>query len=215
MELGKITAWLASEQRYASGAALYAQMGTNPTYLRLFALPETAFSRQALVRELRTLVGQVKDEIAVLDSPARPPEPPAAADPAPAPVVPSTPVGVGSPALAPVRDQLRAVRDERSHTHAQFTARNLGKKARYALAARILELTDQELKLKDAEAHVLAHGRLPGPVPTAEVSDTGVLRQRLANLCSLRSKLKKKPDRAEDLATAEAEITLIRSKLNP
>ncbi|UOQ99897.1 hypothetical protein MUN81_10440 [Hymenobacter sp. 5317J-9] len=214
MELAAITAWLASARPFAQGVALYAQVGTNATYQRLFALGESDYSAQVLARELRAMVGEVKEEIAALANAAPPPEPPAAALPTPAPVVPNTPVGVGSPALAQVRAQLRAVRDERSQAHAQLTARNLGKKARYAVAARILELTDQEVKLKEAEAHVLAHGRLPGPVPTAEIDDAGVLRQRLTNLLSLRSKLKKRPDRADDLAAAEAEIILIRSKLH-
>ncbi|MFC7669292.1 hypothetical protein ACFQT0_19485 [Hymenobacter humi] len=71
------------------------------------------------------------------------------------------------------------------------------------------------MKLKEAEAHVLEHGRLPGPVASAEVTDAGELRQRLTNLLSKRSKLRKNPARADDLAAAEAEITLIRSKLNP
>ncbi|WP_201979337.1 hypothetical protein [Hymenobacter rubidus] len=204
MERGNITAWLASAQPYAQGAALYAQVGTNKTYLRLFALPETVHSRQALVRELRALVAGGRPEIAG----PTPPAPPAAAA---EPVAPTG--GPTSPILATVRQQLRAVRDERSQRHAQLTARNLGKRARYELAVRILALTDQEGKLKAAEAHVRQHGRLPGPVPTAEITDAGVLRQRLGNLVSQRTKLRKNPDRAADLAGAEAEITLIRSKL--
>jgi hypothetical protein len=212
MELGNITAWLASEQPYAQGVALYKQVGTNPTYLRLFALPATAFSREALQRELKALVHEVKTEIDEVGRSMRPPEPPAAA-PAPAPVVPSTPLGVGTAALDQVRQQLRAARDERSHLHPQLTARNLGKTARQGIAARILDLTDEETRLKALEAHVLQHGRLPGPVPSTEVTDAGELRQRLTNLLSHRSKLKKRPDRAADLATAEEEITLIRSKL--
>lgn len=215
MELGAITAWLASEQPFAQGVALYAKVGTNATYLRLFALPATEYSRQALVRELGSLVHQVKESIAAVAGAVLPPEPLAPVKPAPAPVVPSTPVGVGTAALANVRAQLRAVRDERSHLHPQLTARNLGKTARYALAARILELTDKVMQLNEIEAHVLEHGRLPGPVPTEEVTDAGVLRQRLGNLMSRRSKLKKQPERAKDLLKVNGEIILIRSKLKP
>ena len=56
MELGKITAWLQSEQPWAPGVALYKELGTNKTYLRLFALPVTDFSREVLYRELKAMV---------------------------------------------------------------------------------------------------------------------------------------------------------------
>ena len=120
-----------------------------------------------------------------------------------------------SPVLLEVRQQLRAVRDERSHLHPQLTAKGQRRTARQALAGRIVALTDQEQALKATEAHVLQHGRLPGPVATADVTEAGELRRRLQNLLSLRSKLKKQPKRAADLAQAEADILLIRSKLTP
>lgn len=212
METAAITTWLASAQPFAQGVTLYQKVGSSKTFLRLFKLGETNYSRGVLARELGHLVREVCEELPVLRTSSLPPT----ESPAVAAVVPSTlPPGVGSPALVQVRGQLRLVRDERSHAHAQLTAQNLGKKARYALASRILELTDQESELKAHEAHVLAHGRLPGPVPTAEVTDAGVLRQRLTNLLSQRSKLRKNPSRADDLASAEAEIILIRTKLSP
>ena len=211
MELGKITAWLQSEQSYAQGAALYAQLGTNKTYLRLFALPATPYSQRVLVRELAALVGEVRQEIEALS----PPTPPMAPLPASEPVVPGPAISPETKAAIRVLyDQLRVVRDERSHLHPQLTAKNLGKHARQGIAARILDLTDEETRLKALFAHIEVHGRPPGPVPTAEITDAGVLRQRLTNLLSQRSKLRKNPDRADDLAAAEAEITLIRSKLN-
>ena len=117
------------------------------------------------------------------------------------------------PLLDQVRQQLKHVRDERSTTHAQLTAPNLGKKARYVLAERIATLTDQDVELQAAESHVLAHGRLPGPVATADVTEEGELRRRLLNLRSQRSRLSKLPERASDLAAVKADITLIESKL--
>jgi hypothetical protein len=212
MKLSEVSAWLASDRSFAAGAAIYAAVGRSKTYQRLFALGETPYSRQVLERELVALVREVKTEIDAL-SPPLPPAAPETLAPAPEPVVPTG--GPASPALAGLRDQLKAVRDERSHLHPQLTAKNLGKTARYAVGARILDLTDEEIRLKALEAHVLEHGRLPGPVPTADITDTGVLRQRLGNLVSLRTKLRKKPARAADLAAAEEEIILIRSKLNP
>jgi hypothetical protein len=207
MELSNITAWLASDQPFAPGAALYQAAGPSSIYKQLFALGETAYSRQVLARELSTMVQMVQEEVAAIT----PPEPPAAAVPAP----PPAPPGPDSPLLVDVRQQLRAVRDERSQIHAQMTAPNLGKKARYGIASRILALTDLELELKATEAHILAHGRLPGPVATADVTDTGELRRRLLNLRSQRTKLQKLPARANDLAAVLAEIDLIQLKLTP
>lgn len=209
MKLSDIMAWEAAGRPWPQGVALYAAAGPSATYKRLFALGETDYSRNVLWREMAAAVRTVEDEIRVW-RPGPAPEPPAAAL---EPVVPTG--GPDSPVVARLRTQLKAVRDERSHLHPQLTGKGVGVAGRLALAMRILELTDQEVKLKADEAHVLAHGRLPGRVPSAELADSGVLRQRLNNLLSLRSKLKKRPDRADDLAAAEDEITLIRSKLNP
>lgn len=210
VSLSAISAWLAAPGSFAQGAALYAAGGPSATYKHLFALGETAYSRQVLERELRALVREVQEEIAAVVPPP-PPAPPAAAAAPPAPV--PAPPAADSPLLLQVRQQLKAVRDERSTTHAQLTAPNLGKKARYGLAERIATLTDQEVELLAAEAHVLAHGRLPGPVATADVQEEGELRRRLGNLRSRRSKLRQCLERASDLAAVEADITLIESKL--
>ncbi len=220
MKLPDIQAWLASEQDFKQGVALYAALGQNPVYQRLFTLGATDYSRRVLLRELSSLVAPGRDTIAVAvhELTALVSEinkggevvaelvPPIAL---PAASVP----GVDSPLLADVRQQLKAARDERSHLHPQLTAKNLGKKARLVLALRIVALTSQEVKLKAQEAHVQQHGRLPGPVATAEVTDEAELRQRLLNLRSRRSKLKGKPEQAEKLAAIEAEIALIQSKL--
>ncbi len=202
MNLPDVSTWLASDRDFKQGVALYAALGTSTTYQRLFGLGATDYSQQVLVRELSALVA--------------PPE----AAPAPVVVQVPAPVPVVTPApelradveglLADLHAQLRAVRDERSHLHPQLTAKNVGKKARLGTALRIVELTGQEVKLKALEAHVRQHGRLPGPVATAEVSDEAELRRRLLNLRSRRSKAKGQP---EKLVALEAEITLIQSKL--
>lgn len=207
MNLPDVSAWLASDRDFKQGVALYAALGTSATYQRLFGLGANDYSHQVLVRELSALVAPVPEAA-----------PAPAAVPAPPPVAAPVPVVAPAPALladvqgllADLRDQLRAVRDERSHLHAQLTAANLGRKARLKHALRIVALTGQEVKLKALEAHVRQHGRLPGPVATAEVSDEAELRRRLLNLRSRRSKAKGQP---EKLVALEAEITLIKSKL--
>ena len=214
MKLPDIQAWLASAQDFKQGVALYAALGQNPVYQRLFTLGATDYSRRVLLRELSSLVEPGRDTIAVVVHEL------AAlvseinkGDEVVAESVPPLVPPAASQLLADVRQQLKAARDERSHVHPQLTAPNLGRKARLVLALRIVALTSQEVKLKALEAHVQQHGRLPGPVATAEVTDEAVLRQRLLNLRSRRSKLKGKPEQAEKLAAIEEEIALIQSKL--
>jgi hypothetical protein len=208
MKLPDIDAWLAGDRDFKQGVALYAALGTSTTYQRLFSLGATNYSREVLVRELGGL-------LAAVPAPALAGE----ASPGPALEAPAlagqglaSPASPG-PALAALDDlhqQLRTVRDERSHLHPQLTARGTGQKRRLGLALRIVELTAQEVGLKAKEAHVRQHGRLPGPVATADVTDEAELRRRLLNLRSRRSKLKDKP---EKLAIVEAEISLIQLKL--
>jgi hypothetical protein len=206
MNLPDVSTWLASDRDFKQGVALYAALGTSNTYQRLFGLGASDYSRQVLARELSALVAPAPAEVA----PAVVPAPPLAVAPAsvPAPAPPEAPAN--PQLLADLHQQLRAVRDERSHIHPQLTAPNLGRKARLKHALRIVELTGQEVKLKAQEAHVRQHGRLPGPVATADVKEEAELRRRLLNLRSRRSKAKGQP---EKLAAIEAEITLIQSKL--
>lgn len=197
MQPSDLTRWLAAPADFAQGAALYAQLGGSAVYQQLFALGETGYSRQVLAQQLRLLAGQPQLALpAVTLHPAN--SPPSAPD---------------SSVLASVRTQLKAARDERSHAHAQLTTPGLRQATRNKLAHRICQLTDQVLQLLSAETHVLEHGRRPGPVATPDVTDAGELRRRLDNLISLRSKLRKRPERAADLPELEAAIQLIREKL--
>jgi hypothetical protein len=207
MKLPDITAWLASGCDFKQGVALYAALGASATYQRLFSLGATDYSRQVLVRELSALVPAVEP------APMPVPPPPAVALQGPALAPEPPPAGPAPQLLANLRQQLRAARDERSHLHPQLTAKNVGKKARLAVCLRIVVLTAEEVKLKALEKHVLQHGRLPGPVATADVTDETELRRRLLTLRTRRSKLKGKPEKAEKLAAIEAEIMLIQSKI--
>lgn len=199
MDTSPIVHWLASAQDFAQGVALYEQLGSSRVYKRLFAQPATSYSREVLVQQLQALALPAP-------APTAPPEPPPVAVSVPAP---------NPTALNQVRDQLRQVRDERSQLHAQLTAPGLAKKNRFLLADRIWVLTDQEAELKLAEAHVLAHGRLPGPVPTTDLDDVAELQQRLARRLSVRSKVRANPARHGELPALEEEIQLIRTKLTP
>ncbi|WP_400194058.1 hypothetical protein [Hymenobacter sp. B81] len=204
-----LTTWLGAPDDFAAGVALYAQLGTSSTYKQLFALGETGYSRGVLRRELQALA-----DVALEPTPA------AAANPVPAPAAPPvatapTPPPTDAPALLQVRQQLKAARDERSQLHAQLTAPRLRKADRCTMVHRIADLTDLVQELQHQEAHVLEHGRLPGPVSTADLVDREQLVHRRNNLRSQRSRLRKKPDRAADLQVVEAELALIETKLNP
>jgi len=201
MNLSDITTWLASAQDFAEGVALYAALGANPTYQRLFSFGPGEYTALVLARELAALVEHQGQEAAS-------PLPAAGPELAPA-VLPEA----ASPLLAKVLQELKATRDERSHLHPQLTAKGLRQTERQKIAGRIVVLTDQESELKATEAHVRAHGRLPGPVPLADVREAGELRRRLQNLVSQRTKLRRREDRADELVACEAAITLIRIKL--
>ncbi|WBO86255.1 hypothetical protein [Hymenobacter yonginensis] len=199
MKQGELLAWLAAPADFAAGVALYAQLGGSAVYQQLFALGETGYSRQVLVAQLQLLAGPVQESV-------------------PAPVADNQQPTTNQPApdlavLASVRTQLKAARDERSHAHAQLTTPGLRLANRNKLAHRICQLTDQVRQLLSAEQHVLAHGRLPGPVATQDVTDAGELHRRLDNLISLRAKVRRRPERAAELPGLEAQIHLIREKL--
>jgi hypothetical protein len=211
MNAADIRAWLASGQDFAQGVALYALVGTNDVYKRLFALGASAYGQRVLLRELSALVvEQPPDPVA----PAPAPEPVLAptSPPADEPPLPASAVVEGL--LADLAGQLKGVRDQRSHLHPQLTAPGLRKTGRQKLAGQIVGLTDKENELKAAQAHVQEHGRLPGPVPVAEVTDRGELQRLLTNRRAWRSKLKKDlPARAADLARVQADIDLLTQKL--
>ncbi|RSK45185.1 hypothetical protein [Hymenobacter rigui] len=207
MKHAELLAWLAAPADFAQGAALYAQLGGSAVYQQLFALGETGYSRRVLVEQLQLLTGPVQE-----------PAPEPVADNRQLPTDNSQPGTAPAPdagVLTGLRAQLKAARDERSQLHAQLTAPGLRVTARCKLAHRICALTDQVQQLLASEQHVLTHGRLPGTVATADVTDAGELRRRLDNLISLRSKVRRRPERAGELSALQAEIDLIRTKLMP
>jgi hypothetical protein len=213
MNAADIRAWLASGQDFAQGVALYALVGTNDVYQRLFALGASAYGQRVLLRELSALVVEQPPDLAA-PAPAPEPGPVLPPDPAPATEAPPPASAVVEALLADLASQLKVVRDQRSHLHPQLTAPGLRKTSRQKLAGQIVGLTDKENELKAAQAHVQEHGRLPGPVPVAEVTDPGEQRRLLTNRRALRSKLKKDlPARAADPARVQADIDLLTQKL--
>ena len=192
----EIREWLESGQDYAQGVALYEKHGRSAVVRSTLGFGETEFTRAKLVHVLQQLVG------------AAPPA--AVARPAAVPAVVPTAPPAPSVTIDPQRRDWFA---ERNHLHAQ-----LGLVAsdaeRRPMALRILELADLISQSYAAEAgHNLATSRPEAGHNLATLTDEGKIRQLLANLRPQRSKLKKRPDRAADLAQVEADIALLEAKL--
>ena len=83
------------------------------------------------------------------------------------------------------------------------------------MSLRILELGDLIALSYDQAAGRAPVPAQPGQVPAelVDLADTGEIRRRLANLRAQRSKLKHRPDRADDLATVETSIKVLEEKL--
>ena len=103
-----VATWLKHPADFAAGVQLYEQLGSSATYKKLFAVGETGYSRQLLVRELQALATAAP-----------------AARPSAAPMVPPAPVAaaaapmpVNEEALQQLRDRKKACRDERDRLRA-------------------------------------------------------------------------------------------------
>ncbi|MCA8831958.1 hypothetical protein [Hymenobacter pini] len=195
----EISAWLASEQDYATGVALYEQHGTSGVYKRLLAGACTNYNRGLLARELGKLVETV---------PAAEPEP------APTPVV-APPVDV----MTQLRQARRPLLSEREFLHARLEL--VGDAERHDSALRILDIGDELQKSYDAEAHYVQYGTLPEPPPVAEpapelatLTSKAEIQYHLKLLRTQRSKLHGREDRATDYAQVLANIELLESKLS-
>ena len=190
----QIQAWLEGEQSYAAGVALYEAHGTSSVVRKLLACGETQFTRGKLAQELAKLV---------------------VAAPAPRVHVVDTSAKRVEKTAEPVQvdPQRREWFAERNYLHAQLELVATDEERR-VMALRILELADLLALSYDQAA-----GRAPTPPGQASpeleaLDDVGDILRRLLNLRAQRSKLKKRPDRANDLLQVEANIHLLESKLN-
>ncbi|GAB3743067.1 hypothetical protein GCM10027594_22360 [Hymenobacter agri] len=192
----EIQEWLESGQDYAQGVALYEAHGRSAVLRSTLAFGETEFTRAKLVHALQQLVDAVPAaaHVRVVDTSAE--------------RVRETPKPVQ------VDPQRRDWFAERNHLHAQLGLVATDEQRR-VMALRILELGDlisQSYDQAAGRASVLAPAG-PGTPGLEQVRDEGEIRRLLANLKPQRSKLKKRPERAADLATVEADIHLLESKL--
>ncbi|WP_157530320.1 hypothetical protein [Hymenobacter norwichensis] len=196
----EISNWLASEQPYEVGVALYEQHGTSGMIKRLLAGSCTSYNREVLARELGKLV-------------ATAPPPPQTPPPAPVPAA-------AADVLTQLRQARRPLLSEREYLHARLELASDAERS--ASALRILDIGDLLNESYAAEAHYEKYGTLPAPPPVAEpapelasLTSTADIQYQLKLLRTQRSKLKDRPDRAEKLAQVLANIDLLESKLSP
>jgi len=187
-------------QDYGQGVALYERFGKSRVVLTALGRGASEFTRQKLKAELSKLLVQEKVR-AVDTSPERVRETPKS--------VPIAPKVDSSPEVHELR---RAWYAERNHLHPQLELVATDAE-RLAMGLRILELgelisqsyAEQPNKAAECPGQVSAH--------LAALRDAGEIRRQLANLRPQRSKLKKRPNRATDLAQVELDIKFLEQKL--
>ncbi len=194
----QILEWLEKGQDYAQGVALYERFGKSRVILNSLRRGASEFTRQKLREELSKLSQAIVTEPAravVVDTPAK------GSDKTPDPVPGSPP-----PPASPDRRTWYAAR---AYAHAQLEL--VGTEAeRCELAATILATSEKiDASYRAAEAPADA---VPDP-DLAALTEEGEIRRLLANLRPQRTKLKKNPARARDLAQVVAQITLLETKL--
>ena len=208
----EIREWLEKGHDYAQGVALYETHGTSRVVLTALRFGETAFTRQKLKAELTKLLDEKKGT-GPPEKGAKPPNRQRAVEqPATAPPrgKGTKPIPEKEPSSPAVQEQRRAWFAERNHLHPQLELVATDAE-RLAMSLRILELADLISQSYELEAAPVAvHLATPG---LAELAHEGEMRRLLANLRPQRTKLKKRPDRALDLAQVELDIKLLEEKL--
>lgn len=200
----EIREWLEKGQDYAQGVALYETNGKSRVVLTVLQRGASEYTRQKLKAELLKLLGQEK--VRVVDTSEKRVEKPATRVHV-APQVASPPQKVVS--SPEVHAQRRAWFAERNHLHPQLELVATDAE-RLAMSLRILELGE-----------LLSQSYADYPAPVAgqvsahlvNLTDTGEMRRQLTNLRPQRTKLKKRPNRATDLAQVELDIKFLEEKL--
>jgi hypothetical protein len=212
----EVRKWLESSQRdYAAGVALFEAHGRSAVLKRLLAGGATDYTREVLARELAKLATNLAT-LATMSDPS--PTHVHVADISPKPVH-ETPIRVpeaekSADSTEDIRRQRRDLFAQRDYLHARLSLLPT-EQGRLEAALQLLD-TVKRIQL----SYDVAAGRAVDPEPApgpdlASIDDAGEIRRLLANLKPLRSKLKKRPDRADKLAEVEADIALLEAKLKP
>jgi hypothetical protein len=211
-----VQAWLDSERNYEVGRQLYEQLGDNARLKQVLGHGPNAYNVESLAWELGKLAKAGVTAAVAL------------AVPLPAVVVESAPES--EPAkdysadiargalLIPLSQARRLLYDERTQLHAQLEvlAEHGSQEDVRLLAVRIMALSRELNANWKTDAYVREHGQLPPPPAAAPGLDTlspVELVKKRNTLRSQVSKLKKRPDRAADLAQAQTDLGVVETLL--
>lgn len=203
----EIREWLEKGQEYAQGVALYESYGSSQVVLTVLQRGANDYTRQKLKAELLKLL-EVENVHVVATSAKRVEKSAKRVH-----VAPKVDSPLSKADSSPeVHAQRRAWFAERNHLHPQLEL-VASDAERLAMSLRILELGE-------LLSQSYADQPVPASAPLGQVSahlacltNAGEMRRQLANLRPQRSKLKKRPDRATDLAQVELDIKFLEQKL--
>ncbi len=214
--------WLDSERDYEVGRLLYDHLGDNPRLKQVFGHGPSAYNVEALAWELEKLAkaGVYSDisltSVVIVNATEtlqkalpKGDESGTKADESAAPVE--------SPLLVELRAARRPLYDERTGVHGQLEHLDTDEQRREA-AGRILALSRGIDANWNTTRYMVEHGQLPPPPPPPPGLDTLTPVELLKKRNSLRSqvsKLKNRPDRADDLAMVQATLSQVEALLKP
>jgi hypothetical protein len=225
-----VQAWLDSERDYEVGRQLYEQLGDNARLKQVLGHGPSAYNREALEWELgklakagivTSIVTTNVTAVAPADMPKKVQDEEAASQNA-METLQNQPVVI--PPEAPLLLELMAARrplyDERTLQHAQLEvlAEHGTQVDVRGAAMRIMNMSRELNANWKTDAYVRVHGQLPpapAPTPGLDTLAPDELLKKRNNLRSQVSKLKKRTDRADDLARVEALLLQVETLLNP
>jgi hypothetical protein len=216
-----VQAWLDSERDYEVGRLLYDQLGDNTRLKQVLGHGPSAYNREALAWELGKLAkaGVVTAVTINVTAPALVVE--NATE-----TLQSEPAKDYGPdidraaLLIPLSQARRPLYDERTLLHGQLEVlaeKGTQEEVRQA-AERIIQLSRDLNANWKIDGYVREHGQLPpapAPAPGLDTLTPAELVKKRNNLRSQVSKLKKRTDRADDLAKVEAQLLQVEALLNP
>jgi len=217
--------WLDSERDYEVGRLLYDALGDNKRLKLLLISGDSRYNREALAWEIGKLAkaGVVTSVVAAVTAivTATPPVVENATE-----TLQTEPAKDYGPdidraaLLIPLSQARRPLYDERTLLHGslEVLAEKGTQEEVRQVAERVMQLSRELNANWKIDGYVREHGQLPpasAPEPGFEALTPAELLKKRNNLRSQVSKLKKRTDRADDLAKVEAQLLQVEALLKP